>query len=341
VIFEHPYYPHQVRTSVATLAGSAVSHGGRYDDPRAVLSESLTLVSRQDADFGLVLNCVVSHFAARPPAPPGMEASAWFSLGELARVIDSNYANYDRDGKREVRRRVWRYLRFGAASTVVGARSYVVKRRGGERLTVRVSGPIWHVGEREEHPAALRSDRSSDAYWALPAYVKIIMERTWVKTFTESDLRQYVPFAERLAKIPGRQPAGAWARSIGQGLMEDWRRNPPGKGRRYPRTREWLLTHLLPRTSPLGDPALRRNPARVVDYYAGALRTLVEFEVLADEGEALLASQHRPGNPILRSKDKDQDKGSGKGWLERWLQEEPVLEPHEDILKVLLELAGR
>lgn len=205
----------------------------------------------------------------------------------------------------EMRRRVWRYLQFGARASIVGQRSgeYIDKKTG-QRIETIIDAPPWAVLEREK-PA---QPQLFPEVQETPLRVRLVASPAWTRLTTLPETAQYLPMGELLGAIPGNKPSGAWARVLGLALANFWRRQPRAAldSSLKPSRRE-LLDRYTPKAAPPMEILQGSHPRRAIEYWHGALEILVDCGFLAREGEAALSLK------AMKSTVPRQD------WQENWL----------------------
>jgi hypothetical protein len=142
----------------------------------------------------------------------------------------------------------------------------------------------------------------------------------------------YLGNLQVLAKIPARQPSGAWARRIGLALLQRWREEAQraevrevGENRRLtarfpPVTRRELFEELPLAPDPfeiLGG----HNPKRARDYWEGAITWLYRVRFISRNVPHARPQTHDP---------KKKPQMTSRGWKEAWLNEPLDLRPHSD-----------
>ncbi len=299
-VYERPGLSHSVRLAL------------QDDEKRAGLDinvlERLTLA--QDADAVFVILYVSRLLAPPAPLPANLRAGAWVSADDIIEKI--GWDPRSSEERRQMRRRVWDYLRFGARASVMGRRSSKYRDpRTGEEIDTFIDGPAWAF-MKEEKPIQPSLFADDD----VPLRVELVMSREWTR-FTSSPLfAQYLPLGEVLGAIRPDKPSGAWARVLGLALASFWRRNPRAAldGTLQPTRRE-LLDHYPPKVAPptevLGGP----HPRRALEYWCAALAILAEAGYVEKSGEALrLAREMREALPRYN-------------WRDGWLDERVSLRP--------------
>lgn len=288
------------------------------DDERAQgvplqVLEDLTVA--QDPDFNFTLLYVSQLLAPSSPIPQNMAAVEWIDLDDVMSKI--GFDPRSTKERLEMRRRVWRYLMFGARASIVGQRSgQYVDKRTGERIETVIDSPPWAILEKEK-PA---QPQLFPEIQETPLRVRLVASQAWTRLTTLPETAQYLPMGELLGAIPGNKPSGAWARVLGLALASFWRRQPRAAldGSLQPTRRE-LLDRYPPKTAPPSEVLNSKNPIRAIEYWQGALQVLVENGFLAKTGEAALSVAE------MRARLPRQE------WQSQWLKERVELSPGEKL----------
>lgn len=284
------------------------------DDERAAgvplqVLEDLTF--SQDPDFNFALLYVSRVLAPPSPLPPKHLAHEWVDLDDVLDKIGWNPRSTKE--RLEMRRKVWRYLLFGARASIVGQRrgNYVDKRTG-ERIETLIDEPAWMIVSREKAAQPTLFPEVGE----VPLRVRLAASPSWTRLTTLPETAQYLPMGELLGAIPGNKPSGAWARVLGLSLANFWRRQPRAAidGAIRPSRRE-LLDRYTPKAAPPVEVLRSGHPRRAIEYWNGALQILVECGFLMKEGEAALSLNE------MRHKVPRQE------WQEQWLNENVELRP--------------
>ncbi len=284
--------------------------------------ESATL--RCDADDDFMLLYISRLLTPAQPLAPGTLPYATVQLDDVIKAIGWYPQNTRQRG--DMRERVWQFIKFVSRAHIVGQRTY--KQRDsltGEELDTYMDSPPWMLGgrQREEvpQPSLFDDDKA-------PLSIEITATPMWTRLTALPDTAQFLPLGEVLGIIPGGKPAGAWARVIGLALSNFWRRHPRESmsGTLKPTRRE-LLERYTPATGSVIEFLSSPNASRAVQYWAGALRILVECDFVADTGEAAIPYEQQRDTLPLR------------GWQEDWLNGCVELQPGTAIIEVIKERA--
>jgi hypothetical protein len=261
--------------------------------------------ARCDADDDFMLLYISRLLVPSQPLPPGTLPYAYVNLDDVIKAIGWYPQNTDQ--RAEMRRRVWQFIKFVSRAHIIGERTYSQRdKMTGKDLETYIESPPWVLGGKKREsvppPAPLFGDDDP------PLSVEIVVTEMWARLTMMPDTAQFLPLGEVLGAIPGAKPSGAWARVIGLALSNFWRRKPREaiSGKMKPTRRE-ILEHYTPSTGAVADVLASPNPRRALEYWAGALRILVECEFLADEGEAAMSYEEM------------RDGLNGYGWQESWL----------------------
>jgi hypothetical protein len=284
--------------------------------------ESATL--KCDADDDFILLYISRLLTPSHPLPAGAFAGATIKLDDVIKAIGWNPQTTVQ--RAEMRRRIWQFIKFASRAHIIGQRNYKQKDKlTGKELDTYIDSPPFMIGDtvREKPPEPSLFDDDEP-----PISVRIAASDAWTRLTAMPDTAQFLPLGEVLGAIPGAKPSGAWARVVGLALANFWRRNPRDamSGKLKPTRRE-LLERYTPSTGSVADVLASNDPGRAVQYWAAALRILVESEFLADEGEsALTAEEMRAALPRY-------------DWAELWLSGKPDLKPGAALLAAVQERA--
>lgn len=267
------------------------------------------LTDRQDADSIFALLYISNLLAPTQPLQSGY-AGGWIDLNDVIGKIGWNPRTTKQ--REQMRAQVWDYLCFGARAVVIGKRTTQYHdKRTGQVIDTQVESPLWAIMERETpvQPSLLPA-------FDVPLRVEIVLSKRWEALLTNPDTAQFLPLGELLGAIPGSQPSGAWARTVGLALAGFWRRHPRETLKQTLRpTRRELLTRFTPKTAAPMDVLESNDPKRAIDYWLGALAELAETGFLSRTGETIRSSFHiRQGLPRYH-------------WQEEWLDEAVELTP--------------
>lgn len=283
--------------------------------------ESATLQCDADDDF--ILLYISRLLTPVQPLAPNTAAMAVVGLDDVIKAVGWYPQNTVQRG--EMRQRVWQFIKFVARAHIIGQRTY--KHRDtmtGEEKDTYVDSPPWMLGgqRREAEQASLFDDDPA------PLSVEIAATPMWTELTTKPDMAQFLPLGEVLGAIPGGKPAGAWARVIGLALSNFWRRKPREvmSNTIYPVRRE-LLERYTPTTGPIDEILKSKNPQRAIEYWAGALRILVDCGFVDDSGEAALSYEQQ------------RDALGRQEWKESWLNGAANLRPGPAIVTAVSERA--
>ena len=296
-----PGAPHHVQI--------ALSEQERGADVSLKALEDLTLA--QDPDFNFALLYISQILAPLAPLPDNLAAVEWVDLDDVMDKI--GWSPRSSQERLEMRRRVWKYLLFGARAAIVGQRSgEYVNKATGQRIETVIDAPPWAVMEREKPTQPQLFDEIKET----PLRVRLVASQAWTRLTTLPETAQYLPMGQLLGSIPGNKPSGAWARVLGLALANFWRRQPHQalSGNLTPTRRE-LLDRYTPKVAPPEEILAGKNPVRAVEYWHGALTILVECGFLASEGEAALSyKEMRASMPR-------------QNWQQEWLDGNAELHP--------------
>jgi len=258
----------------------------------------------RDADDVFMLLYISRQLAPSQPLPPGAFSGAVVGLDDVIKAI--GWYPQNRGQRAEMRRRVWHFIKFVARAHIIGQRTYKQRdKMTGEEIDTYIDSPPWMIGEtvREGQPQPSLFEEDEP-----PLSVHIAATPIWTKLTALPETAQFLPLGEVLGAIPGGRAAGAWARVIGLALSNFWRRHPREVViDTLKPTRRELIERYTPATGSIESVLNGPNPRRAVEYWAGALRILVECEFLAEEGEAALSYEAQ------------RDALNGYKWQDDWL----------------------
>lgn len=240
------------------------------------------LVRAQDADSLLVVWNVIANLLAqdggRDDLPAGMTPTVMVDIYDTARRTGLiRRRGNDRKERTQGMQKVWDALR--------AMERYRVHSEGHAR------DPDTHKEVRTvlEHPLIVfgSTERAlQPSLWKeadVPVAVEVTLTRSWYTYLRDSRYSIYIDGGGALAKLPARQPAGAWARAIGMLLLQQFRLNG---GKPVSLTRKFLLTRLPASVQPaeqlLNDPKHRN---RAQEYWDKAMHHLVRVGILAHPPE--------------------------------------------------------
>ena len=252
---------------------------------------------------------------------PNEDGTAWIDLADVVKKTLPGRQSAEESFKR--RRKVMDVIEFGCRAKVRGARSGTYYDQTlGRNIDTRISSFVWSI-KRLEEPAQGSLFPGAN----LPVKVEIRIEAEFAQLLQDPLLQQFLPFMERIASIPGGQPAGTWARTLGYVLCTEWRIKPEEAiSGKWHLTRKELLDRLPPKIAVPEEILSSSNPSRAVDYWRGAMQYLVEQGILSPEGEA------------TDCKTKQYPR---QGWKTLWLNEPVYLTPADDLKAHLAMIAGR
>lgn len=281
--------------------------------------EAVTMTRNADEDFMVlyISRCLMPETAL----VGNTRAAATIDLDDVIAAVGWNPQSTEQ--RAEQRRRVWDFIKFVARAEIYGERTgkYFDKATG-EAIDTYMQSPPWMIEEKQfEGKQPSLFDDPGDP---VPLTVELVASREWTKITTKRDIAQFLPMGEVLGAIPGGRPAGAWARVIGLVLCDFWRRS----GSRKP-ARKDLLTTYPPATGAVSDVLESPNPRRALEYWAGALRILVERGFITEAGEALVTYEEQ------------RDSVTGRRWQEEWMETTVDITPGPAMLQTLAELDGR
>jgi len=287
------------------------------------------LARAQDADAVLATAYILGVLAPPPHLPARPYAGGWIDFDDVLKKIGAIPRNAK--DRREWHAKVWSFVKFGERAQIIGRRTgkYQID---GETIDTTIHGAAWRVMKTETpDPPALYSALET------PVRAEIVISKELTALITNPKAAQYFQCGEVLGAIPSGKPAGAWARVIGLALLSFWRRKPRehDAGTLKPTRRE-LLNHYAAKIAPYEEILESANPARVIEYWCGALQILADEGFIERTGEAAItAKAMRAGLPR-------------QNWQDLWLDQSVIIEigaktkpAFEKVLKALPELKTR
>jgi hypothetical protein len=283
-----------------------------------------------DADSIMVLLYISHQLLPTTPVPSNLTPRAEINLDDVISAI--GWEPRSTQERAEMRRRVWRFIKFTSRARIIGDRSYKLKdKMTGKEVETYADAPAWMLGQRNRELPPVQASLFDDD--EAPISVEIVATKMWTNVTSSPALAQFLPCGEVLGAIPGAKPSGAWARVIGVALTNFWRRHPQeAKSGGIQPTRRELLERYTPATGAVADLLNGPNPRYAIQYWVGALKILVECEFLEKAGEACLSYEE------LRDALPRQDWGSA--WLNGAVDLKPgpgLLRSLDDRTKVLAE----
>jgi hypothetical protein len=295
-------FPHEIRlalTDEERINGLAISY-------------LENLVRAQDADAALATAYILGVLAPPSPLPARALASGWIDFDDVLKKIGW-YPQTTRE-RREMHARIWEFARFGERAQIVGKRTTKYNNPStGEEIDTTIHGAIWRIFKTETP-----NKRMPGASPETPVRAEIAVSKELTELLTSPKTAQYLHGAEILGAIAGGKPAGAWARVIGLALASFWRRNPRESisGTLQPTRRE-LLDHYAAKVAPYEEVLKGSNPARVIEYWCGALQVLADAGFIERGGEAAISAK------AMRAALPRQN------WKDAWLDQTINIEPSE------------
>lgn len=267
-----------------------------------------TLTGKQDIDGFLATCAIASALIQEIDRDPVQKITGLrFDLAEIGKKI--GFDPRTTIETRELREKIFAWFSFLTRAQVIGERSVpYYDKTTKQKIDTRIEAPMLQILEKQQ---PIQPGLFGDA----PMTILVALSPAWRNILCNPDLQQYLPYAERIAAIPPRQPGGAWARSIGMSLLNFWRRNV---GKTIMPTRRELLK-LTPTQAPPKDILEGEHPKRAVEYWCKAMGELVDKNIIADTGEA-------------KRTQADQLKDlPRKDWTNAWLDEQIDIQPATDM----------
>lgn len=274
-----------------------------------------------DADGGLCLQYVLNCIRVNIQRVGGIlvAGDTWLALDDLIKKLGWNPRSTAE--RKDMRRQVFDYL-------LAGQQAWVIGNRGGKYKDPERGVIDTEVASR---PFAIMSytmpQRGLYPALDVPLEVSLQVSAEWKKLLGEPRVRQYLDGLEAVMAIPGGKAAGAWARSMAQALFQHWRvmsTTPPRE--RTLRTRRELLCTIPPKLADVESILEGDKPGRALTYWKEAVRMLVDFDTVADTGEAQAVLIAKPP--------------AGYGWQNAWLDTPVDLQPANTALIHYKELAA-
>jgi hypothetical protein len=249
-----------------------------------------------DVDDGIAWLYISDLLAPPGPLPPYAAATAWIDLDDVARKTMGGYA---RDTAELMKRRakVYHAIRCGARAYIGGERSIAYQeKQTGKQIDTRIYTTPWQIVSRQDAQASLWPCDS------IPLRVELVASREWTSLTTNPDTAQYLSLGEVIGAIPANQASGAWARALALAYVNWCRWHLHAALRGEAPTRRQLLDQHPAKKAPYLS-FLKKNPARVTEYWHGAEHYLHE--------QGLISA-------IQKSPDK---------WDKNWLAQSPNWNP--------------
>ena len=270
-----------------------------------------------DFDDGFIM-LYVSHLLAPPePLSPRLRAAAWIDLDDVARKTLGGYETDATEAQRR-REKVYHAIRYAARAHIGGARSSVYfNKQTGEKIDTRILTSPWKIMSREE---PVQASLFPSETVAVPLRIELVASQEWTALTTSRDTAQYLPFGEVLGSIPGNQPGGAWARSLGFAYLHWCRIKYQDALRGEAPTRRELLDAYPAKKAFYQDVLSSKDPRRALKYWKDA-----EDHLRAQNMIEAPASDIKP--PV------------GYKWQEGWLEARPTWTPGPLLRSVLESIA--
>lgn len=246
----------------------------------------MTLIRAQDADSVLIAWNVIAHLLeqdeGRTDLPSGMTPAVLLDIYDLARRTGLIRKKTRQEVQRGMRK-AWDALRALERYRVYSAGKAIDPETRREVQT-QIEAPVIAFGSTER--AAQQSLwREAD----VPIAQEVSLTRQWYLFLRDARYAIYCDGGGELAKLPASQPAGAWARSIGMLLLQQFRLNG---AKPVHLSRAYLLTRLPPAVKPVEELlADVKHKARAGEYWNRAMRLLVRVQILQTPPE-----DDRPAN---------------------------------------------
>jgi len=282
--------------------------------------ESATL--QRDADDDFMLLYISKLLTPAQPLAPNTRAAATVDLDEVIKAV--GWVCRSQDERTEKRRRVWDFIKFVSRAEIVGERGVYFDRKTNKPIETFIETAPWSIEDKQFPLDAQPSLFVADE---VPLTVTVVASLKWTQLTASVEMAQYLPMGEVLGAIPGGRAAGAWARVIGLALCDFWRRHPHET--RLKPTRRELLEKYMPQTGPVEDVLTSSDPRRAVQYWAGALRVLVDCDFLKDDGEAAIPYEDQ------------RDALDGYKWQVKWMNGKTNLLPGPSMQATLAEIADK
>lgn len=237
-----------------------------------------TLIRSTDADSVLVVWCVLANLLAqdegRDDIPAGMTPTVIVDIYDTARRVGliRNKSKSRKDTLHGMRK-VWDALRALERYRVYSEGKGIDPETRKEIRTV-LESPLIMFGSTER---AIQPSLWKEA--STPKAQEISLTTQWYWYLKDARYAIYIEGGEALAKLPARQPAGAWARAIGMLLLQQFRLNG---GKPVVLSRRYLLFRLPAAVKPAEELlADVDHKGRAQEYWDRAMRHLVRVQILA------------------------------------------------------------
>ncbi len=276
-----------------------------------------TLTGKQDID-GFLATCVIACALIQEidRDPTQKITGLLFDLAEIGKKI--GFDPRSSTDTQNLREKVFAWFSYLTRAQVIGERSIpYFDKTTKQKIDTRIEAPMLQILEKQQ-------PIQPGLFGEAPTTMLVALSPAWRNILCNTDLQQYLPYAERIAAIPPRQPGGAWARSIGMSLLNFWRKNI---GKTIKPTRRELLA-MEPSVSTPRDVLNSDKPKRATEYWHKAMRELVDRNIIADMGEA-----RRTQEDQLSAFD------SRQGWSDEWFNEAVDIQPATDMQNAISALA--
>ena len=234
----------------------------------------------------------------------------WVDLNDVAKQAGLNrQLAKDRE---EDRRNVMNLIRFVEKAEIKGERSIpYTDTKTKKKIDTYIHSSVWRVTDTQRPTQLLLP---GDAAWReTPVAVHIALSARSKALLQDTRLRQELQFAERIGQLPGKKASVAYARAMALVLMPHFRMR-----KTHLLTRRELLTPNPPEVSPPGEVLASEHPARLVEYWNGALKILRGKGLILPEGEADMHKNLREGLPK-------------QGGYDTWLDTPVDIRPGKDL----------
>ena len=288
------------------------------------------LTSERTSDDVFMMMYIFSAFVPTLPlahnSPP---PSGWIDLYDVAEKIGLQPGKQTTEKRHEILRGLYDGIRFNERAVLRGERTHTYRSGRGksaEVLQTRIESVLWRITDIELPIDGQGVDTS------IPRRVRITLSEGATPLLFSAQLAQYTGQGERLSRIRGSQPGGAWARVIGLRLLNFWRIHAEKAQRATVEdeadlrrlTRRELLCEIPPKIAPMDELLRSPNPQRAIAYWDEAMKLLVGTGFLAPVGEAL------PG--VARQKlGADGEVLPRARWQEAWQNTTVLLLPSEAV----------
>lgn len=229
----------------------------------------LKWVKSMDADCCFALQSLLPPPLELDPRDVDRPVADWVKLDEL--IASAGWVPKNRAERLKCRERMWHLVQLVARLDVRGKRpveepEFKVRRPRG-RFDPAISGAPWIVMDWE--PGGYRHPE------IVPERVCLARTSNWSRLLGQPESAEWVPWRDRLCRIPGGRTPGAWARVMGLQLagLASWRGS-------FGVSRRNLLCTYRPTMGAVETMLADVHSGRVAEYFDAAMGILCESGVV-------------------------------------------------------------